>query len=82
MRAYEEILEQNYENITYGELCEYEIECEHCPLSIDGWCNCNGGMKCYGGMPIEPPCCSFDNDDILQEISNKWLVESIKMKNY
>lgn len=27
MRTFEELVEQNYENITFGEMCEYELDC-------------------------------------------------------
>ena len=72
MRTFEELEKDNYENLTYGELCEYDLGCKCCPLSINGQCDCNGGMKCYGNMPIEPPCCGFEEDDILQNISDSW----------
>lgn len=35
--------------------------CEVCPLANTR--ECAGGMVCYGGSPIEPPCCSFEDDD-------------------
>lgn len=35
--------------------------CDVCPLSSSG--DCSRGIKCYGGSPVEPPCCSFDDDD-------------------
>ena len=68
MRTLEEIIEQNYENLTYGEFVEYDMDCNCCPLYGE---YCSGGIKCYGGMPIEPPCCSFDDDTILQDWCDK-----------
>lgn len=41
------------------------IECENCPL----YCNdCIGGWTSNGsGTPIEPPCCSWNDDDEIYE---------------
>lgn len=65
IRSLEELQKCNYENLTYGEIIEYDLECsEYCPLYGEF---CKGGMTCYGGVPIEPPCCSFKDEDILQE---------------
>ena len=33
MRTFEELEEQNYENLTYGEMCEYDLGCSICPLN-------------------------------------------------
>ena len=68
MRTFEELEAQNYKNITYGELIEYDLSCDLCPLYGE---YCVGGMACYGDMPVEPPCCYFNNDDVLQDIYNK-----------
>lgn len=38
-------------------------DCSICPLPGEGLCP--GGMVCYGGEPIEPPCTSWDgNEDV------------------
>ena len=64
MRTLEQIKKEDYENLTYGELCEYDINCDRCPLYDEF---CSGGMVCYGAEPIEPPCYSFNEDTVLQE---------------
>lgn len=44
-------------------------DCELCPLLKEEICP--GGWKCYGGEPIEPPCCSMEEDtDLDQWIAN------------
>lgn len=35
-------------------------DCSICPLPGEGLCP--GGMVCYGGEPIEPPCTSWYGD--------------------
>ncbi len=42
-----------------------EGDCENCPLLKSELCT--GGFQCYGGEPIEPPCCGFDDDTDLDE---------------
>lgn len=32
--------------------CHYDDECPH-------------GIRCYGGNPVEPPCCSHDPEEYL-----------------
>lgn len=71
MRTLEQIKRENYENLTYGELCEYNLDCDVCPLKDEF---CNGGVMCYGGEPIEPPCCSFNDDTILSEVYDNFFV--------
>ena len=39
--------------------------CDDCPLLKAEICA--GGFTCYGDQPIEPPCCSFDDDTDLYE---------------
>lgn len=39
---------------------EVDGNCEICPLLEEDICP--GGTCCYGGAPIEPPCCSIDED--------------------
>lgn len=71
IRSLEELQKCNYENLTYGEIVEYNLECsEYCPLYGEF---CRGGVVCYGGEPIEPPCCSFKDEDVLQEKYDKFL---------
>ncbi|MBS6954279.1 MAG: hypothetical protein KH230_13760 [Enterocloster asparagiformis] len=36
----------------YCKYCQYDDECPH-------------GMACYGGDPVEPPCCSNDIKELL-----------------
>lgn len=36
-----------------------EWECKKCKLQINGYCD--GGVKCYGGEPIYPPCAEVDD---------------------
>lgn len=70
MRTLDELIKQDFNDLTYGELSEYNLECkEHCPLYKYGYCS--GGMVCYGGEPLEPPCCGFDNDTNLDEWCHK-----------
>lgn len=40
-------------------------DCDGCPLLENEICP--GGFYCYGGVPIEPPCCCFDDDTDLDE---------------
>lgn len=64
-RTLKQLKKCSFDNLTYGELKEHELDCEeYCPLYGEF---CNGGMKCYGDMPIEPPCVMFDNDTILSD---------------
>ncbi len=42
-----------------------EESCENCPLLKNELCT--GRFQCYGGEPIEPPCCGFDDDTDLDE---------------
>lgn len=67
IRALEQLIKDNYENLTFGEMCEYDLDCSFCPMH-QTYCFCEGGMTCYGGVPIEPMCCSFNEDDTLQDI--------------
>lgn len=44
-----------------------EIEdCEQCPIKQEGICK-GGWTSSPSGMPIEPPCCSFDDDTDLDD---------------
>lgn len=52
-----------------GEEC-----CDNCPLLKSEICP--GGYTCYGGQPIEPPCCSFNDDTDLIE----WVEEYFEMQ--
>lgn len=40
-------------------------DCSICPLPVEGLCP--GGMVCYGGEPIEPPCTSWDGDEDVED---------------
>lgn len=40
-------------------------DCDGCPLLENEICP--GGFSCYGGDPIEPPCCCFEDDTDLDE---------------
>lgn len=40
-------------------------DCTGCPVKKAEYCS--GGFVCYGGEPIEPPCCSFDDDTDLEQ---------------
>ncbi len=42
-----------------------EESCDNCPLLKAEICT--GGYQCYGGEPVEPPCCGFDDDTDLEE---------------
>lgn len=48
----------------WKELAEEE-SCDNCPLLEAEICT--GGFVCYGGDPIEPPCCCFNDDTDLDE---------------
>ena len=37
--------------------------CHYCKYNDD----CTRGMVCYGGAPIEPPCCIWDIKELLDE---------------
>ena len=63
IRTLKELEECEFENLTYGELSEHELDCKkHCPFYGDG---CSGGMSCHGGNPVEPMCIIFDDDTVL-----------------
>ena len=38
-----------------------EDYCKYCPENAE----CPHGMACYGGEPIEPPCCGADMKEFL-----------------
>lgn len=40
-------------------------DCSICPLPGEDLCP--GGMVCYGGEPIEPPCTSWDGDEDVED---------------
>lgn len=72
IRTLEQLKKDNYKNLTFGEMCEHNLNCSFCPLN-QNYCFCEGGMVCYGGMPIEPMCCSFNEDDVLQDIYDRFV---------
>lgn len=53
----------------WKELAEKE-SCDECPLLENEICP--GGVRCYGGAPIEPPCCCFEYDTDLDEWVNDY----------
>ena len=55
--------------MTWGEWLEQEDCNTDCPYYQADICKMQG-MQCYGGAPIEPPCCSadFPNDKDIDEI--------------
>ncbi|MBP3707111.1 MAG: hypothetical protein J6J36_00680 [Clostridia bacterium] len=48
-----------------------ELSCENCQLSLHGYCS--GGVKCYGGNPIYPPCAEIDDFD-----DEQWVLDYIE----
>lgn len=50
--------------ILWKDFAERE-DCEGCPLLENEICP--GGYACYGGQPVEPPCCSFTDDTDLDQ---------------
>mgnify|MGYP001023257144 CR=1 FL=1 len=59
------------------ELRELKEDCkEQCPLYDEF---CSGGMACYGGDPIEPPCIYWDdeNEDV-DDIYHRMFVSRIR----
>ena len=46
-------------------------DCSICPLPGEGLCP--GGMACYGGEPIEPPCTSWDGDEDVEDILSQYM---------
>lgn len=61
------------ESLLWRDFAEEEC-CDNCPLLKAEICP--GGYACYGGQPIEPPCCSFDDDTDLVE----WVEEYFEMQ--
>lgn len=48
-------------------------ECAECPLGQEDICP--GGWVCYGGEPIEPPCCNWTDEELemnIEEYMDKW----------
>lgn len=80
IRTIEELEKCNYENLTYGEFVEYELDCKkHCPLFGE---YCTGGMVCYGGMPIEPPCTGFKDDTVLVKQYDNYVAADMRDEEY
>ena len=53
----------------WAEIAEME-DCDLCPVKKAELCT--GGYSCYGGAPVEPPCCSFDDDtDVNQWVNDR-----------
>lgn len=49
-------------------------DCTLCPLLKEELCT--GGWTCHGGQPIEPPCCSMDEDTDL----DKWVEDALEQQ--
>lgn len=51
--------------------CKYDDECQH-------------GVVCYGGQPIEPPCCSMKDKELFNEdeIREYFIKEGLIMPNF
>ncbi len=81
IRTFEELEECEFKNLTYGEFVAHELDCKgHCPLYENGFCS--GGVSCYGGDPIYPPCCDFDNNVVLQEVADDFYCARLKHEQY
>ena len=50
--------------------------CDDCPLLKSEICT--GDFVCYGGQPIEPPCCSFNDDTDLNEFVREYYAQQKK----
>lgn len=63
--------------MTWKEMLDGE-DCELCPYMIEGMCS--GGVNCFGGNPVYPPCGEYDipNDKDLDEL-RKELSVSIQL---
>lgn len=59
--------------IKYKEIMNDE-NCDRCPLMKEEICP--GGWRCYGGNPIEPPCCGFDDETDLDE----WVKDAVERR--
>lgn len=57
----------------WREIAELE-DCDLCPIKKNELCT--GGFACYGGSPIEPPCCFFEDDTDLEE----WIEERFERR--
>ena len=57
----------------WKEIAELE-DCDLCPIKKNELCT--GGFACYGGSPIEPPCCFFEDDTDLDE----WIEERFERR--
>ena len=55
-------------------------DCELCPVLKAELCT--GGFTCYGGQPIEPPCCSMDEDTDLDQWVEDALERERKYEEY
>ena len=81
IRTLEELQKCEFENLNYGEFVEHDLDCKvYCPLYKDGFCS--GGVACYGGDPIYPPCCDFDNNVVLQEVADDFYCARLKHEQY
>lgn len=56
-----------------------EESCDNCPLLKAELCT--GNFTCYGNEPVEPPCCSFEDDTDLNAIVTKHYNYNKQKKN-
>lgn len=67
IRTLVELEAMAFEDLTYGEITEHELDCaEYCPLYGSF---CEGETQCY---PMEPACTNFDTDTILIEMKRSF----------
>lgn len=50
--------------------------CDGCPLLKNELCP--GGIVCYGGEPVEPPCYTFDDDTDMDKWVDDMLTQSLR----
>lgn len=62
-------------SLLWKDFCDQELECDDCPLKQEDLCP-GGWSASPGGTPIEPPCCSFDDDTDLEE----WVSDAINLQ--
>lgn len=64
--------------MTWKEMLDSE-DCELCPYMIEAICT--GGMNCFGGEPVYPPCTEYDipADKDMNELRNE-LSRSIQLQ--
>lgn len=63
----------------WKDFCDQGLECDDCPLKQEDLCP-GGWTASPGGTPIEPPCCSFDDDTDLEEWVNSAIDLQFRME--